>query len=78
MVLYVAKSSFSQDVAHISFPAEADQVRNEVIAVEEFSGWAPGFIAGAAVVLLHVWKRNNMLSIVGGTILYMVLVQAVF
>ncbi len=44
----------------------------------EFSGWAPGFIAGAAVVLLHVWKRNNMLSIVGGTILYMVLVQAVF
>ena len=35
-------------------------------------------IAGAAVVLLHVWKRNNMLSIVGGTILYMVLVQAVF
>ncbi|MCI8698192.1 MAG: branched-chain amino acid transporter AzlD [Oscillospiraceae bacterium] len=44
----------------------------------EVSGWAPGFIAGAAVVLLHVWKRNNMLSIVGGTILYMVLVQAVF
>ena len=44
----------------------------------EFSCWAPGFIAGAAVVLLHVWKRNNMLSIVGGTILYMVLVQTVF
>ena len=42
------------------------------------SGWVPGLIAGAAVVLLHVWKRNNMLSIVGGTILYMVLVQAVF
>ncbi len=44
----------------------------------EVSGWVPGLIAGAAVVLLHVWKRNNMLSIVGGTILYMVLVQAVF
>ena len=42
------------------------------------SGWAPGFIAGLAVVGLHVWKKNNMLSIVGGTILYMVLVQAVF
>ena len=42
------------------------------------AGWAPGLIAGAAVVALHVWKRNNMLSIVGGTILYMVLVQAVF
>ena len=41
-------------------------------------GWAPGLIAGLAVVGLHVWKKNNMLSIVGGTILYMVLVQAVF
>ena len=41
-------------------------------------GWAPGLIAGTVVVLLHVWKKNDMLSIVGGTILYMVLVQAVF
>lgn len=42
------------------------------------SSWAPGLIAGLAVVILHLWKKNNMLSIVGGTILYMVLVQAVF
>ena len=42
------------------------------------SGWLPGLIAGLAVVVLHVWKKNDMLSIVGGTILYMVLVQAVF
>ena len=34
------------------------------------SGWAPGLIAGAAVVLLHVWKKNNMLSIVGAPSLY--------
>ena len=40
--------------------------------------WAPTLIAGAAVAVLHAWKRNNMLSIVGGTVLYMVLVQAVF
>ena len=44
----------------------------------EFSGWLPGLIAGLAVVVLHLWKKNDMLSIVGGTILYMVLVQAVF
>ena len=44
----------------------------------EFSGWLPGLIAGLAVVVLHVWKKNDMLSIVGGTVLYMVLVQAVF
>lgn len=40
--------------------------------------WAPQVIAVAAVVALHLWKRNNLLSIFGGTILYMVLVQTVF
>ena len=42
------------------------------------AGWAPQFIAVGAVVALHLWKHNNLLSIFGGTILYMVLVQAVF
>lgn len=32
----------------------------------------------AAVALLHIWKRNTLLSIGGGTLLYMVLVQLVF
>lgn len=40
--------------------------------------WAPQLLAAAAVVVLHVWKGNNLLSIFGGTVLYMVLVQAVF
>ena len=30
------------------------------------------------VVLLHKWKKNTLLSIAGGTILYMLLVQMVF
>ena len=38
----------------------------------------PEIIAGLVVVLLHVWKRNNLLSIGTGTVLYMVLVQYVF
>lgn len=42
------------------------------------AGWAPAVIASVAVAVVHVWKRNNMLSIVGGTLLYMVLVQFVF
>ena len=42
------------------------------------SGWVPQLISVAAVVVLHLWKHNNLLSIFGGTILYMVLVQAVF
>ena len=39
---------------------------------------APELIAAAVVVILHIWKRNNLLSIGVGTTLYMVLVQAVF
>ena len=39
---------------------------------------APELLTGAAVILLHVWKRNNLLSIGVGTVLYMFFVQAVF
>lgn len=35
-------------------------------------------IAIAAVTILHLWKRNTLLSIAGGTVVYMILVQAVF
>lgn len=46
--------------------------------VSFFVGWAPQLISGVVVVLLHIWKKNDLLSIFGGTILYMILVQAVF
>ena len=39
---------------------------------------APELIAGLAVVGLQAWKRNSLLSILGGTVIYMLLVQAVF
>jgi branched-subunit amino acid transport protein AzlD len=39
---------------------------------------APELLAIAAVVLLHQWKNNVLLSIAGGTALYMLLVQVVF
>ena len=38
----------------------------------------PELISIIATVLLHVWRRQMMLSIAGGTILYMLLVQTVF
>lgn len=38
----------------------------------------PELIACVAVVLLHLWKRNTLLSIIAGTAVYMVLVQVVF
>jgi branched-subunit amino acid transport protein AzlD len=39
---------------------------------------APQLISIALVVLLHLWKRNNLLSIGAGTVCYMLLVQLVF
>ncbi len=38
----------------------------------------PEFLGCGAVVLLHIWKRNTLLSIGGGTVVYMLLVQLVF
>ena len=38
----------------------------------------PEAIAIAAIVVLHVWKRNMLLSIAGGTVVYMALLQLVF
>lgn len=32
----------------------------------------------AVVILLHIWKRNTLLSIAAGTVCYMLLVQFVF
>lgn len=42
------------------------------------SNWMPELIAVSVVIVLHMWKRNNLLSIGAGTVLYMFLVQTVF
>ncbi|MDD3168324.1 MAG: AzlD domain-containing protein [Eubacteriales bacterium] len=38
----------------------------------------PELIAVGMVAGLHLWRKNNLLSILGGTVLYMVLIQFVF
>jgi branched-subunit amino acid transport protein AzlD len=38
----------------------------------------PELIAAACVVGLQAWKRNSLLSILAGTLIYMALVQLVF
>ena len=35
----------------------------------------PELAASAVVVLLHAWRRNSLLSILGGTACYMVLIR---
>lgn len=48
--------------------------------VEIFTGshGLPELFSICVVVLLHLWKRRMLISIAGGTICYMLLVQLVF
>ena len=48
------------------------------VSFASLAGWVPRLVCVAVVVALHLWKHNNLLSIFGGTVLYMVLVQTVF
>ncbi len=38
----------------------------------------PELIAGLSVVSLQAWKRNSLVSILAGTVIYMVLIRTVF
>ena len=48
--------------------------------IDLFSGThgLPELLCIAVVAILHFWKGNNLLSIFGGTLLYMFLIQSVF
>ncbi|MDD2494394.1 MAG: AzlD domain-containing protein [Tissierellia bacterium] len=48
------------------------------VRITEIPYGIPEIISIAIVAVLHVWKRNNLISILGGTLIYMFLVQAVF
>ena len=38
----------------------------------------PEIIASVFVVVLQIWKRNSLISILSGTVVYMLLIQLVF
>ncbi len=38
----------------------------------------PELVSAAAVALMQIWKRNSLISILSGTVLYMLLIQLVF
>lgn len=40
--------------------------------------WVPELVSVIFVIFLHLWKKNTLLSIFFGTVLYMLLVQLVF
>ena len=41
-------------------------------------GFLPEIISVLIVSILYVWRRNTLISIIGGTVAYMLLVQLVF
>ena len=48
------------------------------ISLVQYSYGLPELIAIAATIGLHLWKRQMLVSIAGGTVCYMLLVQLVF
>ena len=50
----------------------------KAVNVLAFPYGLPELIALACVILLHLWKRQVLLSIAAGTIVYMLLLQFVF
>ena len=45
-----------------------------------FTAWhgLPEFICAAITLALHFWRRSMLISIVGGTVAYMFLIQKIF
>ena len=48
------------------------------VSIINYSHGIPEAIAIVITVLLHLWKRQMLISIAGGTVVYMLLVQLVF
>jgi len=47
------------------------------ISIQPLRG-LPEILSILVVVLLHSWRRNTLLSIAGGTVIYMILIRFVF
>lgn len=48
------------------------------VEITSISGFLPEMLAVGLIIILHYWKKSMLLSIAGGTIFYMILVQMVF
>jgi branched-subunit amino acid transport protein AzlD len=71
-----AINSFLSLVEKVVPPAAMTVLAFNAIAApvrEQFSAGIPVIAASLFTVLAHLWKRNFLLSILGGTVLYMIL-----
>ncbi len=48
------------------------------VQITTISSIVPAVVACLTVAVLYIWKRNTLLSILSGTVCYMLLVQMVF
>ncbi|MFD1414844.1 branched-chain amino acid transporter permease [Oceanobacillus jeddahense] len=48
------------------------------VSLTSLEGFLPELLAVGLIIALHYWKRSMLLSIAGGTVFYMFLVQGVF
>ena len=48
------------------------------VSFSSLGGFLPQLIAVAVTALLHLWRRNTLISVLGGTAVYMCMVQLVF
>ena len=48
------------------------------VSVTQLSSLAPAVLGVGITAGLHLWKHNTLISIIGGTVCYMILVQMVF
>lgn len=48
------------------------------VRFDSVGSFLPEVLASLTVAVLHIWRRSTLLSIVGGTLCYMFLVQSVF
>ncbi|MBQ8293184.1 MAG: AzlD domain-containing protein [Bacilli bacterium] len=48
------------------------------VTFNNFPYGLPELIAGGSVFILHILKKNTLLSIIGGTAIYMILIQFIF
>ncbi len=48
------------------------------VSIGNISDFLPEIISCLLVVVLYIWKRNTLISIISGTLCYMLLIQVVF
>jgi branched-subunit amino acid transport protein AzlD len=48
------------------------------VSVKAYPHGIPELLGCLVVALLHIWKRNTLLSIAAGTVSYMLMVQLIF